>query len=252
MASVVCMRGSGVPLVEPDERCEACGHQGTVSHAVRFRDSEMIELHRFCASCWPEESARYGARWKEQDRLAMEASMRDARGMQERPSMGTAMETATWHGVLELLELVTRWRRNDSEEDEAGLAAMAADFVKQAPEKIGPMPFMVEMFIRKYGPKPGAIPEPAPDADPIVKLAYAAQQLEADLAAIESEIQSETGRARKLEARAQEAIARGDDATARDALSEHAGCLDVLAQYEADAAATRTLIAECREVKPQA
>ena len=59
-SNVVHMRGSGLPLREPVERCEACGVAGTVARALRFENEAMLELHRFCSACWPEERAQRG------------------------------------------------------------------------------------------------------------------------------------------------------------------------------------------------
>src|SRR3954467_3914544 len=93
--------GTKLPLREPEQQCEACGAQGTVGRAVRIADGPvLLELHRFCRSCWPEQSARYRARWAEEDRLAYEEFSRHTRsGGLATPSC--AFEAATWHVALE-------------------------------------------------------------------------------------------------------------------------------------------------------
>ena len=69
MTPIVTLHGTGLPPREPDAQCEACGAQGTVGRAVRFEENDEIrEVHRFCRTCWPEQSARYKARWEEESR----------------------------------------------------------------------------------------------------------------------------------------------------------------------------------------
>src|SRR5688572_18519770 len=101
MANFVSLRGTDLPLREPDATCEACNARGTVGRAVRFGEAgEMLELHRFCAACWPEERARYEARWREESRLASDAWLRDPEHAPRPPSLGSSFESATWHITL--------------------------------------------------------------------------------------------------------------------------------------------------------
>src|SRR5690349_13144860 len=103
MTEYASLRVTGLPPREPDATCEQCGARGTVGQAVRFGEAgEVLELHRFCAACWPEERARYDARWREADRVAAEAWMRDPDRVPAPPSLGSAFESATWHTTLDL------------------------------------------------------------------------------------------------------------------------------------------------------
>src|SRR5207249_2727157 len=62
---------------EPDARCETCGVIGTVGRASRTDSGGAVfESHRFCGACWPEQMARYRARWSEQDRLRSDQFLR--------------------------------------------------------------------------------------------------------------------------------------------------------------------------------
>ncbi len=156
MASVVTLRGTGLPPREPDATCEACGTRGTVGRAVRFgEDGEASEVHRFCAACWPEQRARYDARWREQDRVAGEAWMRAPDRVPAPPSKSTAFESATWHTTLELvqglLRDIRRHERGDLPPGEEALARIAAAIAERAGELEGPMPLEIEMFLERFG-----------------------------------------------------------------------------------------------------
>jgi hypothetical protein len=110
MSNTVVMRGSDLPLREPEAVCEACGARGTVARAIRTDASgAAVETHRFCARCWPENAARLRARWDEESRVATDAWMR-------------APQTAQ----------------------------LAAEMVASAPEREGPMPFEIEAFIQMH------------------------------------------------------------------------------------------------------
>lgn len=160
MTNIVIMRGSGLPAREPEVSCEACGARGTVGRAIRTaQDGEPLEVHRFCARCWPEESARYEARWREEDRLATEAWLRSA-GTVSPPTRGMTFESATWHMTLDLLtEIMREVRRRERGEDAAprpeDLARLADEIRQQAAEMEGPMPLEVEMFLQRFGAPAG-------------------------------------------------------------------------------------------------
>lgn len=160
MTNIVIMRGSGLPAREPEASCEACGARGTVGRAIRTaQDGEPLEVHRFCARCWPEESARYEARWREEDRLATEAWLRSA-GTVSPPTRGMTFESATWHMTLDLLtEIMREVRRRERGEDAAprpeDLARLADEIRQQAAEMEGPMPLEVEMFLQRFGAPAG-------------------------------------------------------------------------------------------------
>ena len=149
------MRASGLPLCEPEQTCEACGASGTVGRAMRTnQEGYPSEIHRFCAPCWPEHSARYRARWQEEDRLARQARFRDpltAKG----PIGGTAFESATWHGALEFLECVNQTLRPSQTLTASDLAAIAAQLTESAATHVGEMPFEIEHFIREHGAQAG-------------------------------------------------------------------------------------------------
>jgi hypothetical protein len=128
---------------------EACGATGTVGNATRFLEDGTVEIHRFCARCWPEQSARYQARWDEEDRLEMEAWLRGSAGRP--PSRGSAFEAATWHGTLEMLREIRRALQPAEPPSAEQLAGLADEIAARAPGLEGPMPWEVERFIREYG-----------------------------------------------------------------------------------------------------
>lgn len=159
MKRIAALHGTGLPLREPDAQCEACGARGTVGRAVRFEENDEIrEIHRFCRGCWPEQSARYKARWEEETRIATEAWMRAPHEVPAPPSLGAAFEAATWHLTLdvirELLLDLRRHERGDSAPTPEDLARFAADLVEFANEVEEPMPLMIEAFIHRYGARP--------------------------------------------------------------------------------------------------
>lgn len=108
-----------------------------------------IETHRFCATCWPEQSARLRARWSEEDRLAREACFRDPRHASG-PILGSGFESATWHGTLEFLELVNQSLRPRQPPTASHLAEIAAELETSAMEHVGDMPFEVAHFIQTH------------------------------------------------------------------------------------------------------
>jgi hypothetical protein len=136
---------------DPDAVCEGCGVVGTVGRAVRTSaDDQHREVHNFCAKCWPEQSARYRARWKEEDRLWREEFHRGrtkARGAG--PGMGFI--SATWHGILEMIDKIEATMVAPAPPTKEALAAIAADIERHAAEREGEMPYRVEAFIRRHG-----------------------------------------------------------------------------------------------------
>ena len=79
------------------------------------------------------------------------------------------------------------------------------------------------------------------DAD---ALRRAAADLEADLAAILSDFEHETARANTFETLAMDAIRKGDDRAARDALVKQKESAERLHQLDADATVLRAMLAE--------
>ena len=150
-----CLYGTNLPLREPEQICEACGAQGTIGRAARFRgDGSVLEIHRFCRKCWPEQSARYRARWAEEDRLAHEEFFRSARsGGLAAPSC--AFEAATWHGALDVLHQVHMRMIPRSPPSADELAAIAAHWKTLAAEIDEPMPLEIEMFVQQYSTDDG-------------------------------------------------------------------------------------------------
>jgi len=144
---------------DPDATCEGCGTTGTVGRAVRTgADETIVESHRFCAACWPEQSARYRARWEEEDRLREEAFHRG-----EAPGgvgHGTWFEAATWHGTLELVRSIERTMIAPMPPAPADLASLVEEIRAYAPELEGPMPLEVEMFVQRYGAPSITAPSP--------------------------------------------------------------------------------------------
>jgi hypothetical protein len=150
------MAGTGLPPREPNATCESCGVTGTVGRAVRTDDGgQVIELHRFCASCWAEQSARYRARWEEEHRLASDAWLRAPQVVPPPPSRGAAFESATWHATLDFVRELNRAMRPMLPPTPEQLAAIAADIQAQAEELEGPMPIAVAAFLQAYGAPAG-------------------------------------------------------------------------------------------------
>jgi hypothetical protein len=148
--------GGGGGARDPAAVCEGCGALGTVGRAVRTDEhGAATEEHQFCAACWPEQTARYRARWEEDHRRRVEAVFRGRAPAASAAGPGTWFETATWHGTLELvrqLEGAMRAPRPLATED---LARVAAQIRQWAPELEGEMPFEVEAFLQRYGAPAG-------------------------------------------------------------------------------------------------
>ena len=154
--SRVCMPVDNRPAREPDAVCEACGSRGTVGRASRHDASgAYVEEHRYCAECWPEWSAFYHARWDERGRRESLAWMEHPRDLTEAPpppAWGTVFQSATWHGVMDLVTKLREQARyyRDPPSPEA-LAEFAANIRDQAAERIGPMPVEVRAFLAEFG-----------------------------------------------------------------------------------------------------
>ena len=143
---------------DPDAACESCGVIGTVGRACRTDpDKGLVEEHRFCAACWPEQSARYRARWKEDDRLETERFFRGKVGARG-AGPGMYFESATWHGTLKLVRLIEDQMIAPVPPTPQALAAIANQIAAHQSRFEGEMPFEVEMFIRRYGADDGDAP----------------------------------------------------------------------------------------------
>jgi hypothetical protein len=136
---------------EPGAVCEGCGAVGTIGRAVRTTSTgEPVEVHRFCIACWPEQSARYRARWEEEQRIQTDQFMRGrivARGA----GPGMHFVAATWHATLELVEQVERTMARPLPPSPQQLARLAAEISKNVSQFEGEMPFQIEAFIHRYG-----------------------------------------------------------------------------------------------------
>ena len=136
---------------EANAACDGCGRTGTIGRAVRTAPTgEPTEVHRFCAACWPEQAARYRARWREEDRVGSDQFLRGrvpARG----PGRGMQFTAGTWHATLEMVEQIERQMMPSVPPSPEALARLAADIERQAPELDGEMPVAVEGFVRRYG-----------------------------------------------------------------------------------------------------
>jgi hypothetical protein len=150
MSKIVHMRPSGLPLREPEQVCEECGARGTVGRAMRTDQAgAACETHRFCATCWPEHSARLRARWNEEDRLARQAWFRDPGGAAAL-DRGTGFESATWHGTLDFVTLINQSLRPSQPPSPSQLSEMAAELENSAAEYVGEMPFEIALFIQTH------------------------------------------------------------------------------------------------------
>ena len=148
-SAVVQLRGTGLPLVEPEQACEACGAQGTVGRAARFSQSGEPEIHRFCERCWLEESARLKARWTHADRRARDAFFRNPGGARLE-SFSTVFESATWDQVEEMIEQYERAPQGKGHALQEWLRRTADALRDDRANRIGPMPWSVAMYIRQY------------------------------------------------------------------------------------------------------
>ena len=138
---------------EPDAPCEGCGVVGTIGRATRTdANGRPTEIHRFCRNCWPEQSARYRARWREEDRLSLERLMRGIDTPAAGAGPGMAFEAATWHAVLDLVrEFEQSLRAPMSRPSIDDLAAFAVEIRRSASNFDGEMPWEVEAFLQRYG-----------------------------------------------------------------------------------------------------
>lgn len=149
-SSVVCMRGTDLPLVEPDQRCEACAAQGTVGRAVRFTAAgEVHEIHRFCADCWPEQRARYEARWKHESRRERDAFLRNG-DIKAHGGMSTAFESATWDGAETMIDMLREHAMHRGRPAEQDLRRLADEMLDARASRVGDMPLDVAIFIRQH------------------------------------------------------------------------------------------------------
>ena len=153
-SNVVQMRGTDLPPLEPDQHCEACGAQGTAGRAIRFTDAgEILEMHRFCAECWPEEQARYQARWQHQSRRERDAHLRG--GATGSPSGGsTVFESGTWDGVFELMDFFRDHATMRGRAAEHDLRRFADEMFDTRESRVGEMPYEIAWFIRQYTSRP--------------------------------------------------------------------------------------------------
>jgi hypothetical protein len=136
---------------DPAATCEACGVLGTVGRAVRTDGTGGVtEMHRFCIDCWPEQSARYRARWEEQDRRQRDAFLR-GRAPAAAAGPGMWFEAATWHGILDLVRQIERAMIAPVPPAADDLARIATEIREQAAEVEGEMPREVEGFLQRYG-----------------------------------------------------------------------------------------------------
>ena len=136
---------------DPTAACEACGARGTIGRAARTDGSGAVtEMHRFCIDCWPEQSARYRARWEEEDRRRRDAMLR-GRAPVVGAGPGTWFESATWHGILDLVRQIERSMLAPAPPGVDHLARLAEHIGGQAAEIEGEMPLEVEAFVQRYG-----------------------------------------------------------------------------------------------------
>lgn len=135
---------------EPEARCESCGTLGTIGRASRTDSAgSATETHRFCPACWPEQSARYRARWVEEDRLWAERFHRGevpARGA----GPGMMFDAATWHATLDLVRKLEQRLVAPIAPSKEALAQVARDIEANASRFDGEMPLAVESFIARY------------------------------------------------------------------------------------------------------
>lgn len=141
---------------DPDAACEGCGTIGTVGRAVRTdADNGVTEQHRFCATCWPEQSARYRARWDEENRRRSDDFLRGREPRVAGAGRGMWFQSSTWHTTLELVRTIERMMIAPTPPAPRDLAKIAADIREQAATHEGEMPLEVEHFVQRYGSPAG-------------------------------------------------------------------------------------------------
>ena len=151
----VIIGGDDRPLIDAEAVCEGCGVRGTVGRAVRSEaNGNPVEVHRFCAECWPEWPAFYRARWEDRVRIATLAWKDQPPGTSVEPPAPSGMwfESATWHGVIDVVKRLMRESRYYREPPSREvLARVASEIRAKAGEKVGPMPIEVRAFLAEFG-----------------------------------------------------------------------------------------------------
>ena len=153
--SSACMPPDDRPAKEPDAICEGCGARGTVGRISRHNgESRYVEEHRYCEQCWPQWMAYHRALWEERGRResgAWRESLDRGSGQPlPSPDWGMVIASATWHGVIEMVDQITapHPRRPPTREE---LGRIAADIQQHAAERVGPMPLEVRDFLAQFG-----------------------------------------------------------------------------------------------------
>ncbi|HEY5059987.1 MAG TPA: hypothetical protein VII52_00565 [Gemmatimonadaceae bacterium] len=137
---------------DPEAVCEACGVVGTVGRAIRTDNTgAVIEAHRFCFNCWPEQSARYRARWMEAMTQRQERFLRGFERGSSGSGEGMSFEAATWHTTLDVVRQIEAAMIAPVPPTKEVLEQYATQIAANAPRLDGAMPFEVETFIRRYG-----------------------------------------------------------------------------------------------------
>lgn len=148
---IVTLGSTELPRREPAATCDACGAVGTIGRAVRTDErGDATEVHRFCVDCWPEQSARYRARWNEEDRRWRDRFFRTEEPGPPGGNRGMAFEAATWHAALELIRGIERTMIAPVPPSTADLERLAEQIRQAAPELEGEMPFEIEAFLHRY------------------------------------------------------------------------------------------------------
>jgi hypothetical protein len=141
---------------DPNAECAGCGVSGTVGWAARTDTSgAVLETHRFCAACWPEQAARYRARWEEEDRRHADALLRGRAPAAAGAGRGMWFEAATWHGTLDLVRQIEQTMVAPVPPAPADLARLAEEIRGRASQIEGEMPWEVEAFLHRYGTPAG-------------------------------------------------------------------------------------------------
>jgi hypothetical protein len=134
---------------EPNATCERCGGRGTVGRAIRTdAEARPSEVHRFCLSCWPEEMARYRARWEEEDRTSRDRWLRNPQAVPKPAEVGMGFEAVTWHLTLQLVRTIRNGAWGDPSPSD--LRGLAEEILNYSREFQGEIPLEVETFLREH------------------------------------------------------------------------------------------------------
>jgi hypothetical protein len=140
------------PPLEPEGVCSRCQKFGTIARVTTRTDPPRTV--RFCGACWREVRAAYMS--TDDGPEPGDAYERIAR-LDEMDRPPTAAESRSWDDAVDFLRLVLTARDDPERGREitpALLSELASEMAADADMMDGPMPEVVERFLREYAPAP--------------------------------------------------------------------------------------------------